>query len=159
MTFKKGTMTGENNHAYSHGYATRGNVHPIYRAYCEIRTRTGNPKYKQWNDYGGRGIKNLFGSFQEFLAVMKDTWFPGATVDRINSDDHYRPGNVRWATRKQQNQNKKSNRVIEFQGQRLLLQQWADRLELSASSLYERLQKWPIEKALTLPSKRIRCRI
>jgi hypothetical protein len=66
--------------------------------------RCRNPNNDRYEDYGGRGIKFLFHSFQEFLVHIGPR--PAdRSLDRINNDGHYEMGNVRWATRSQQARN------------------------------------------------------
>lgn len=78
---------------------THGMRHtPEYTAYCDAKARCTNPKNKRWSSYGGRGIKFLFSSFEEFFVSVGKK--PKATyrLDRKNNNGHYRPGNVRWVT-------------------------------------------------------------
>ena len=80
----------------------RQKLNGVYR-WAKARCR--NPNVAQYKDWGGRGIKFLFNSFEEFLTVLGPRP-PGYSLDRINNDGHYEPGNVRWASRKEQNSNK-----------------------------------------------------
>jgi hypothetical protein len=76
---------------------------PEYVAFYNARTRCTSINYSRWADYGGRGIKFLFHSFEEFLATLGPKPGPEYSVDRFpNNDGHYEPGNVRWATREEQ---------------------------------------------------------
>lgn len=90
-----------------HGFARRGKHSPEYRAFCAARTRCTNPKRACWQDYGGRGIEFRFASFEQFLKEIGHRPSPRHTLDRRNNDGHYGPGNVRWATRKQQANNRR----------------------------------------------------
>lgn len=72
------------------------------------RTRCTNPSDpEQWKNYGGRGIEFRFTSFEQFFASVGPRPTPKHTLDRIDNDGHYEPGNVRWATRKEQQANKR----------------------------------------------------
>jgi len=69
--------------------------------------RCANPKHPRWADYGGRGIKFLFTSFQQWLDELGPRPSTQHSVDRIDNNRHYEPGNMRWATRSQQNRNRR----------------------------------------------------
>ena len=77
-----------------------------YRAYVAARQRCRNPKDKSYINYGSRGIKFLFASFAEFFSELGPRP-PGKSVDRIDNNGHYAPGNVRWATHSEQQKNKR----------------------------------------------------
>jgi hypothetical protein len=73
----------------------------------------------------------------------------GTTIERERNEGNYEPGNCIWGTPVQQGNNKRNNRFIEFEGNRLTLAQWARRLEITPQGLAARLKSWSIEKALT----------
>ena len=75
--------------------------------YQWAKSRCTNPNVAQYKDYGGRGIQFKFDSFNAFLNELGPRPF-GYTIDRINNDGHYEVGNVRWATRKENAENKGS---------------------------------------------------
>lgn len=90
----------------THGMSRLGKVQPEYHAYQHAKDRCGNPKNKAFNDYGGRGIKFLFPSFEKFFEEL-GVRPKSRSLDRIDNNGHYAPGNVRWATRSQQNKNRR----------------------------------------------------
>jgi hypothetical protein len=94
-----------------HGAARKGAWAPEYRTFWNAKMRCENPRVKCFPNYGGRGIKFLFTSYQEFFAAVGPRP-KGLTLDRINNDGNYEPGNVRWATHQQQyaNQRKPSRK-------------------------------------------------
>jgi hypothetical protein len=73
-----------------------------YKAYYSARYRCTNPKDPRWHRYGGRGIGFRFTSYEQFLACLGRKPAPNLSLDRIENDGHYEPGNVRWATKEQQ---------------------------------------------------------
>jgi hypothetical protein len=80
---------------------------PEYAAYLNARYRCRNPHCSVYQFYGARGIKFLFTSFEQFFAVLGRRPTPEHSLDRINNDGNYEPGNVRWATLKEQHLNRR----------------------------------------------------
>lgn len=78
-----------------------------HNAFRSAKARCTNPNNPAWKDYGGRGIKFLFESFEQFLAELGSRP-AGKSLDRFpNNDGNYEPGNVRWATRLEQASNRR----------------------------------------------------
>lgn len=94
-----------------HGLTRRGEpVSPEYRAWYQMVYRCTNPKFPQWKDYGGRGIKVCDAWRYSFTTFLKDVGPKPSSkhsIDRIDNEGNYEPGNVRWATRKEQNSNQR----------------------------------------------------
>lgn len=85
--------------------------HPEYTAWCSAKQRCTNPRNPAWRDYGGRGIRmtpEWVDSFAAFIAHIGPKPSPEYTLDRIDNDGHYEPGNVRWTTRKEQTRNRRA---------------------------------------------------
>lgn len=82
--------------------------HPIYRCWEGIIQRCTNPKNAAWPRYGGRGITvcERWREFINFRDDMFSSWQPGLTIDRIDNDAGYYPGNCRWVTQKENNSNR-----------------------------------------------------
>jgi len=125
-----------------------------FAIWCKIKRRCYNPDDPAFPDYGGRGIavcEKWRRSFSAFLADMGVRPSRDHSIDRIDNDGPYSPENCRWATTLQQARNKRNNRYISFNGERLTLSEWAHRLGVTHTSVAKRLESgWPIEQALTL---------
>lgn len=111
-----------------------------------------HPREFEYAMYGARGITvcERWLIYENFFADMGECP-PKLTLDRINNDLGYHPGNCRWATQAQQARNKRTNRVIEFNGERKVLKEWAETIGVSPNTLTKRLLvlNWSVEKALT----------
>lgn len=99
------SVTGENKGTYKHGMIATG----TYKSWAEMFQRCQNPNNRMYADYGGRGISvcERWRSFEVFLEDM-GTRPRGKSIDRINNDLGYMPGNCQWSTRTEQNRNRRS---------------------------------------------------
>ena len=96
---------------------------PEYQVYQTAKDRCTNPNSQRWYTHGGRGIEMKFSSFDEFYAYIGPRPSKEYSLERIDNDGHYEPGNVKWATRSEQQLNKRSYTTISRHGKRLLLAQ------------------------------------
>ncbi len=127
----------------THGHSNRNKFTLIYRRWGSMIQRCENPNDDSYENYGGRGISvcNRWFVFENFFADMGEIPGPKFTIDRINNDGNYEPSNCRWATRKQQNRNRRSNRFLTVDGQTKTLIEWSEISGLSHSSILGRLEK------------------
>ncbi len=97
-----------------HGLAPRLARHPLYGTWANMIQRCRNPNAVGWEYYGGRGIQvcERWHDFANFLADMGEKPSSAYSLDRINVNGHYEPGNCRWATRSEQARNKRPMRAL-----------------------------------------------
>lgn len=124
---------------------------PIYENWEHMIQRCNNPKYSRYYDYGGRGITicERWLSFPNFYNDMSASWRSGLTIERIDNSGNYTPENCRWATRKEQSNNTRKNKFIEYLGKTLTISQWADFRGIPRHTLNTRITRgWATGQAL-----------
>lgn len=128
----------------------------MYRAWTRMKVRCGN---KGNLLYGGRGItvcERWINSFENFFADM-GVAPAGTSLDRINNNGNYEPGNCRWATPSQQLRNRRVSKFVTWQGQRYNLADWAELVGVSYMAANNRVRLgWPLEKIIATPVKSFR---
>ncbi len=129
---------------------------PEFQAWTDLKRRCYDPSNPSYEYYGAKGVVvasewiNDFAAFYEHIGPRPGK---GYSVDRYpNKTGNYEPGNVRWATIYEQNQNKSDNVWLTFHGETLLVKEWSLRFGIKADTLYWRKrQGWSDEEALTTP--------
>lgn len=149
----EGQAAGRRNPNWRHGgISTRTYV--IWRG---MKSRCLNPNVEAYAIYGGRGItvcERWVEKFQNFLADMGHAP-DGMSLDRINNNGNYEPGNCRWATRTEQNRNSSHNHLVTAFGETKCVSEWRNdpRFKASRGSFQWRLKRgWDPELAMTTPS-------
>ena len=134
-----------------------------YNIWCGIKARCLNPNDSHFVDYGGRGIKicdRWSDSFENFLADMGERPSIRYSIDRYpDNDGNYEPDNCRWATRREQNNNRRDNIVVSFNGEKMSL---SDAVRAAGSvvsqhTAYMRFAQygWSVDRAVsTVPQQR-----
>lgn len=115
---------------------------PTYSTWEHMKGRCLNPKNDQFFRYGGRGITicDRWKKFENFLADMGERP-EGKSIDRINNNGNYEPGNCRWATLTEQANNMRSNRNITYFGKTLSMTQWAKTLGINPVTISGRIHR------------------
>jgi len=121
----------------------------IYWVWASMKQRCFDRNKSDYHRYGGRGITvcKRWLEFKNFEEDMKIGYKKGLTLDRINNDEDYSRNNCRWATQKQQANNRRSNRVVYFKGKSKTLTQWIEFFDLKPSTVRQRFYayKWDLE--------------
>lgn len=132
-----------------------------YEALNNAKRRCRDPKHPSYRFYGARGIKvcdewRAWGGYRKFLAHIGPKPTPQHTLDRWpNKNGNYEPGNVRWATPKQQALNTRANIYIEAHGERLHINEWMERTGLRYEAIRLRIFRgWPPEQVVDPHHKR-----
>lgn len=120
-----------------------------YRSWAAMKKRCLNPDIKHEKYRGLLTYEKWINSFEEFLKDMGMKPTSKHTIERKDNSKGYFPENCKWATRSEQNRNYSLNRVIEFNGVKMCVTEWAEKLEIPRHRIFNRLKKgWDIEKSL-----------
>lgn len=125
---------------YKHGHSRRT---PEYRTWSLMKSRCHNPDDKAYFRYGARGIKVCTRWRADFSAFYSDVGprpSVGHSIDRIDNDGDYEPGNCRWATKKEQANNRRTSAKATLFGKTQTLAQWAKELGIGQSTLSWRVR-------------------
>ena len=115
-------------------------------------------EHSSYKYYGGRGIKvcDEWQKFEPFYQWALNTGYSEKlTLDRIDNEGNYEPSNCRWATPKEQANNRRVNRLVTFNGETKTVTEWAELLGVTHQAMSERLnsKRWTVEDALTTTKK------
>lgn len=131
----------------------------LYQEWQDMKKRCSKPYATSYNNYGGRGITvcdewaKSFGAFREW--AIANGYRDDLTLERNDYNGNYEPENCRWATRKEQQNNRRNNRMVEYNGKTQTLAQWADEMNIPYAILKKRIiYGWSVERILTKPVKR-----
>jgi hypothetical protein len=128
---------------------------PEYRAWQAMRERCSNPKNKVWDHYGGRGIKvsEEWNEFPPFFAHIGSRPSRKHSLDRIDNEGDYCPGNVRWSTTKVQGRNKRGTVMVTINGETRSLPELADLAGIPPHIAWRRIyvSGWSVERTLATP--------
>ena len=130
----------------THGAVVGGKPTRLYKVWDGMKERCYNKSKNYYYRYGGRGITMCdewhysFEAFQEW--AIANGYREGLTIDRIDNNKGYCPENCRWATIKEQNNNKSDNHYLTFRGETKTIMQWSELTGFSYATLSRRACKW-----------------
>lgn len=119
-----------------------------YNTWVHMNQRCHNPKNKDYAKYGGRGITVYppwRSSFEAFFMSVGRRPNVDDTIERIDYNKGYTPGNVKWASRQEQVLNKSDNVVLEIDGVSKTVSQWAEESPVSGFTIYKRIKRGWLE--------------
>lgn len=132
-----------------------------FQAWAGMVSRCSNPNGGDYPNYGGRGIrvcKEWQDSYLAFLGHVGRKPSPQHSLDRIDNDGNYEPGNVRWATRAEQNLNRRNNRLVTHNGETRPLAEWVRLTGHNRNTLDNRLNRGCRDADLFRPARVIKRR-
>ena len=134
----------------------------LYNIWYLMHYRCENPKFRKYDNYGGRGIEvceewaNIEGYIKFKEWALNNGYTENLTIDRINVNGNYEPANCRWITKTEQAGNKRTNRLIEFNGHIETMAEWSRVTGVPYKTLHRRIQSgWSIKDALTKPIRAV----
>lgn len=133
----------------------------LYGVWKGMRNRCNNPNVPEYPLYGGRGI-NVCSEWNDYLVFKEWAYSHGyddsakkyqCTLDRLDTNGNYSPDNCAWHNQKEQNNNRRNNRILTLNGESFTMQEWAEKLGMNKHTLRRRIFKygWSVERALTEP--------
>lgn len=140
---------------FKHGDARKGKVTRLHNLWRGILSRCGNPNEPAYPAYGGRGISVcdewlVFSCFKSW--AFENGYRDDLSIERVDNDSGYNPGNCRWATRKDQARNRRSTKLVHFHGVTKSLAEWAEIVRVPYFTLHARLRLgWHVDRAMTAP--------
>ena len=131
----------------------------LYRIYQHMIRRCSDEKENGYENYGGRGIsvcKTWREDFEQFYSwAMNNGYEDSLSIDRIDVNGDYEPSNCRWATSKEQANNQRSNRILNYNGKDYTMSELADKFQISYNVLDSRIYRgWDIKTAVETPVSR-----
>lgn len=126
-----------------------------WKTWDAMKSRCGNPRNASYRSYGERGVTVCERWLRSFKAFLEDVGRKpdGMTLDRIDSNGNYEPGNVRWATPKQQSRNKRNNFLVAWHGSLVSAVEVGEQTGLPGQLIRDRLRSgWTIEEAISIPA-------
>jgi len=128
---------------------------PTYRIWIALRRRCYVETASGFALYGGRGVRVCarWASFENFLSDMGERPSGDHSIDRIDNNGNYEPGNCRWATDTEQARNKRNNVLLTAHGTTKTMAEWTEQSSVTTGAITYRLRTgWSPEDAVSLPA-------
>lgn len=151
---KKGCGCEQGMTLHGHCPQDQARKHPLYGIWQAMIHRCRNPKSKFYDRYGGRGISvcERWRSFPAFLSDMGEKPSASHSLDRIDNNGNYEPGNCHWATKTEQQNNMSSNKWVKIDGKSMTMAQCCRSYGIKHTTVIGRLQRgWSTEDAFKKP--------
>jgi hypothetical protein len=134
----------------------------VYKVWDSMVNRCTNPNAQAFHGYGGRGISVCAewlgpGGYFQFVKDMGPRP-DGGSLDRIDNNAGYSPENCRWATHREQCNNKRSNTLLEVDGRSMTVSEWSVASGIRKTTIFERIKRgWDAKRAVTEPARLLSC--
>lgn len=127
-----------------------------------MKTRCLNPRFRDFGNYGGRGIlicEKWVNSFAAFVKDMGKKPTARMTLERIDNNGNYEPSNCKWATYKEQINNKRTSVKVLYAGRKVPISELSEMAGMQYGVLYTRIMKmgWTVKRALSTPVRPRQC--
>lgn len=155
--FNRDTRIGKPSPRRTHGLRHT----PEFNVWCTMKSRCHNPNSGKYPVYGGRGItvcERWRDSFENFINDMGKRPTPKHTIERIDNENGYFPENCKWATQREQQNNRRDNTLITYEGITLPVSEMTRRLGFPVGIISQRIHKlgWSVEKACSTPVRSVK---
>lgn len=127
---------------------------PEYSCWAQMKRRCERPKCRAYPNYGGRGIRvcDHWATFQPFFADMGPRPSPQHTIERVDTNGNYEPGNCKWATMGEQSRNRRDTVLVTIDDRTMCMKDWAAEMGIPQSTVQSRLARgWTPMDALQRP--------
>ena len=144
----------QRNKVTKHGHAKSEGKTSLYNTWASMRSRCNYTKHHSYKDYGGRGIKvcKRWDNFALFAFDVGEKPSPELQLNRIDNNGDYEPNNVEWTTARENSNNRRSSKYIEYNGKSMTARQWCEELGVPYHLVKQRLVLgWDVKTALETP--------
>lgn len=153
------SLKGKTNPMYTHGACVNGKLTRTYKSWSSMLERCTCPTHVSYPNYGGRGIRVCKAWRNDYAAFLADMGPrpSGYTLERVDNDGDYEPGNCIWTPRGQQSENRTTTRFITIGNRRQSISRWCQETGVGMSTAFWRINNgWDPIRAVTTPARPLR---